>query len=286
MINPNNINLSLSAQCNLVSISRSNYYYTPTGECDFNLNLMYLIDKEHTAHPWYGSRQMTRFLRREGYCISRKRVRRLMHKMGICIIYRKLNTSKPNPQHPIYPYLLRDIIVDKPNQVWCSDITYIPMYRGFMYLVAVMDWFSRKVLSWKLSNSLEADFCVEAVVEAVKIFGKPNIFNTDQGSQYSSSSFTELLNNLGVQISMDGKGRWMDNIFIERLWRSLKYECIYLHEFSDGFALQKGIKHWVTYYNQERPHSTFAGQTPDEVYNPGLPILVKKQQFFNNRILS
>lgn len=266
MVDRHHPRLSIARQCELVSISRSSYYYRPCEESDLNLRLMQMIDKQMLVTPFYGSRQMTRHLKREGYCISRKRIRRLMGKMGICTIYQKPKLSTPHPDHQVYPYLLRDVAVSAPNQVWCADITYIPMRKGFMYLIAIMDWHSRKVLSWRLSNSLEADFCVEALEEALSLYGAPEIFNTDQGSQFTSHDWIKVLQQHDIKISMDGKGRWMDNVFIERLWRSLKYECIYLHEFDCGSAVKSGLREWFRFYNEHRPHSTFDGQTPHEVY--------------------
>ncbi len=189
-----------------------------------------------------------------------------MAKMGLAPIYQRRRTTIPHPGHRIYPYLLREMVIDQPNQVWCADITYIPMRRGFMYLVAVMDWSTRKVLSWRVSNTMDVEFCIEALEEALARFGRPDIFNTDQGSQFTSPRFTSVLQQAGVRISMDGRGRWMDNVFIERLWRSLKYESIYLHAFETGSELRAGLTFWIGYYNARRPHSTLAGCTPDEAY--------------------
>jgi putative transposase len=266
MIDPEHPELSVVRQCELVSISRSGFYYQPAGESPLNLELMRLIDRQFLETPWYGSRQMARHLRREGYTVGRKRVRRLMAKMGLEPVYQRPRTTVPHPDHQIYPYLLREMVINRPNQVWCSDITYIPMRRGFLYLVAVMDWATRKVLSWRVSNTMDADFCIEALKEPLERFGKPEIFNTDQGSQFTSPRFTDVLRTADVRISMDGRGRWMDNVFIERLWRSLKYECIYLHAFETGSALRAGLREWIGYYNARRPHSTLAGRTPDEAY--------------------
>ena len=266
MIEPEHSQLSIARQCELVSISRSGFYYHPTGETPLNLELMRLIDTQFLETPWYGSRQMARHLRREGYTVGRKRVRRLMAKMGLAPIYQRPRTTVPHPEHRIYPYLLRDLVIDRPNQVWCADLTYIPMRRGFLYLVAVMDWTSRKVLSWRVSNTMDVEFCLEALEEALERFGKPEIFNTDQGSQFTSPRFTGILQEVGIRISMDGLGRGIDNVFIERLWRSLKYECIYLHAFETGLELRAGLTLWIGYYNARRPHSTLAGRTPDEAY--------------------
>jgi putative transposase len=266
MIDPDHPELSIVRQCELASISRSGFYYQPAGETPLNLELMRLIDRQFLETPWYGSRQMARHLRREGYPVGRKRIRRLMATMGLEPIYQRPRTTVPHPEHQIYPYLLREMVIERPNQVWCADITDIPMRRGFLYLVAVMDWASRKVLSWRVSNTMDADFCIEALEEALERFGKPEIFNTDQGSQFTSPRFTGVLREAGVRISMDGRGQWMDNVFIERLWRSLKYECIYLHAFETGSALRTGLRDWIGYYNARRPHSALAGRTPDETY--------------------
>ncbi len=267
--------LSIVRQCELLSISRSGFYYEPTGESAETLALMRLIDEAYLLFPYYGSRQMARHLSRLVHPVGRRRVRRLMAKMGLAAIYQKPRTSTPNPEHRVYPYLLRELASDRPNQVWCADITYISMRRGFMYLVAVMDWATRRVLSWRVSNSMEADFCIEALEEALAKYGQPEIFNTDQGSQFTSARFTGVLEIKGIKISMDGRGRWMDNVFIERLWRSLKYECIYLHAFETGGELRAGVSTWVGHYNSHRPHSTLCGRTPDEVYYARpLPALV------------
>ena len=266
MIEPEHPRLSVVRQCELVSISRSGFYYRPAGETPLNLALMRLIDEQFLQTPWYGSRQMARHLRREGYTVGRKRVRRLMAVMGLVPIYQRPRTTIPHPGHRIYPYLLREMVIDRPNQVWCADITYIPMRRGFLYLVAVMDWSTRKVLSWRVSNTMDVEFCIEALEDALARFGRPDIFNSDQGSQFTSPRFTGVLQAAGVRISMDGRGRWMDNVFIERLWRSLKYECIYLHAFETGTDLRAGLTSWIGYYNARRPHSTLAGRTPDEAY--------------------
>lgn len=271
MINKIHPVLSMVRQCELLSVSRSSVYYQTVAESGLNLQLMRLMDEQHLLTPWYGSRQMARWLRRQGHVVSRKRVRRLMRLMGLYAIYQKPRTSEPCREHKVYPYLLRDMTIDQPNQVWCADITYIPMQRGFMYLVAIMDWYSRKVLSWRLSNTMEVGFCLEALHEALVLYGKPDIFNTDQGSQFTSIDFTNILKEAAIHISMDGRGRWMDNVFIERLWRSVKYECVYLHAFDNGHVLQRALDQWFSYYNKDRPHSTFDGQTPDEVYYRSAP---------------
>ena len=266
MVEPDYPRLSIVRQCQLLSIQRSAYYYQPVGESTQNLELMRLIDEQYLETPWYGARQMTRHLRRQGHAVNRKRTGRLMQTMGLSAIYQKPNTSKPHPKHKIYPYLLRGLTIERLNQVWCADISYIPLRRGFLYLVAILDWASRKVLSWRLSNTMEADFCVEALEEALARYGTPEIFNTDQGSQFTSDAFTTALKDAGIRISMDGKGRWMDNVMIERLWRSLKYECIYLHAFETGSEVRQGLKRWIMYYNTHRPHSSLDDKTPDEAY--------------------
>jgi putative transposase len=269
MIEPGHPALSVVRQCELVSISRSGFYHKPAGETALNLALMRLIDAQFLETPWYGSRQMASYLRREGHKVGRKRIRRLMAKMGLVPIYQRPRTTVPHPEHRIYPYLLRDMAITRPNQVWCADITYIPMRRGFLYLVAVMDWATRKLLSWRVSNTMDAEFCMVALEEALARFERPEIFNTDQGSQFTSPRFTGVLQAAGVRISMDGRGRWTDNVFIERLWRSLKYECVYLHAFETGSELRAGLSCWISYYNDRRPHSTLAGRTPDEAYGEG-----------------
>jgi putative transposase len=258
--------LSVRRQCALLTLTRSNLYYQPKGESTENLRFMAIIDQQFLETPWYGSRQMARYMQRQGHKCGRHRVRRLMRLMRLVPIYQEPNTSKKHPQHKIWPYLLRNMVFVRPNQVWCADITYIPMRRGFLYLVAIMDWYSRKVLAWRLSNTLEAEFCVDALKEALAKHGKPEIFNTDQGSQFTSADWIEVLSDAKIKISMDGKGRWIDNRMIERLWRSLKYECIYLHAFETGSEAKAGIRKWLAYYNAERPHSTHGILTPDEVH--------------------
>ena len=249
-----------------MSVARSSFYYAGTGESPLTLRLMRLIDEQFLETPFYGSRQMTRWLRRQGDMVSRKRVRRLMRLLGVHALYQRPRTSQPHPAHRIYPYLLRDLPITRPNHVWCTDVTYIPLRRGFLYLVVVMDWASRKVLSWRLSNTLDASFCVEALHEALDRYGPPEIFNSDQGSQFTSVDFTDVLTEAGICISMDGKGRWMDNVFIERLWRSLKYECVYLSEFATGSQARTGIGGWMDFYDRCRPHSSLNDRTPDEAY--------------------
>ena len=272
MVQRDHPDLSLSRQCEVLSISRSSFYYELKGESPENLSLMRRIDELFLKYPFYGSRQMARQLCREGIYVGRHRVRRLMRLMGLQAIYQAPRTSDPHPEHRIYPYLLRNMAITRPNQVWCADITYIPVERGFLYLVAIMDWATRHVLTWRLSNTMDASFCVEALTEALDRYGKPEIFNTDQGSQFTSFDFTSVLKAAKITISMDGRGRCMDNIFIERLWRSLKYEAIYLHELTDGFVAERVIGEWIDFYNTERPHSAFDGKTPAEAYGANKPM--------------
>ncbi len=284
MVDPEHGPLSITRQCRLVSIARSSFYYEGHGESPLNLRLMRLIDEQFLQTPFYGSRQMRRWLRRQGYTVSRKRVRRLMRLLGLQAIFQRPRTSQPHPEHRIYPYLLRDLEITRPNHVWCADVTYIPLQRGFLYPVAVMDWASRKVLSWRLSNTLDTSFCVEALQEALERYGPPEIFNTDQGSQFTSVDFTDALKEAGIRISMDGKGRWMDNVFIERLWRSLKYEQVYLSEYATGSEARAGIGWWMDFYNECRPHSSLQDRTPEEAYiddgaedrSPGLRSVSRK----------
>ena len=257
--------LSERRQCRLLRISRSSLYYTPKGESPENLALMRRMDELSLQYPFYGSRQMRRSLRREGVRVGRHRIRRLMRLMGLEAIYPKPRTSVARSEHRVYPYLLRGLRIDEPNQVWCSDITYIPVYQGYLYLAAVMDWASRCVLSWRLSNTMDSELCVEALAEAL-LQGAPAIFNTDQGAQFTSRAFTERVQASGAQCSMDGRGRCLDNVFIERLWRSLKYEAVYLHELADGFEAARVIGEWMEFYNGERPHSALGGRTPREAH--------------------
>lgn len=266
MIERGHPDLPVGKQCALLSISRSSFYYEPKGETELNLGLMRKIDKQFLETPFYGVRQMTWHLRNEGHLVNEKRIRRLMRLMGLMPIYQKPNTSKAAKGHKIYPYLLRELRVDRPNQVWAADITYLPMRRGFLYLVAIMDWHTRKVLAWRISNTLEAGFCVEALNEAIHRFGAPEIMNTDQGSQFTSFTWTDRLKRVGARISMDGKGRFLDNIFVERLWRSLKYECVYLHAWETGSEAKAGVRKWMDFYNRKRPHSALGGKPPAVVY--------------------
>ena len=272
MISRDHLGLSLSRRCQVLAISRSSFYYAPKGESVENLALMQRLDGLFLKYPFYGSRQMVRQLRREGVCVGRHRVRRLMRLMGLEAIYQAPRTSDPHPAHRIYPYLLGGMVIETPNRVWCADITYIPVQRGFLYLVAIMDWATRHVLAWRLSNTMDASFCVEALEEALNRYGSPDIFNTDQGSQFTSFDFTGVLRQAEIAISMDGRGRYMDNIFIERLWRSLKYEAVYLHELTDGFKAERVIAEWISFYNTERPHSSLDGRTPAEAYAAGRPM--------------
>ncbi len=265
MINRNH-KLSISRQAKALRISRGSVYYSPRPVSAGDLALMRRIDELHLNYPFAGSRMLQGLLRGEGYKIGRLKVRNLMKRMGIEAIYRRPNTSKPAPGHKIYPYLLRNLPVTRPNQVWAMDITYIPMARGFVYLAAVVDWFSRKVLSWRLSITLETDFCIEAVEEAIALHGKPDIFNTDQGSQFTSVDFIKVLKDANIAISMDGKGAWRDNVFVERLWRTIKYEEVYLHAYTDVPEARTGIGKYLEFYNTKRPHSSLDGRTPDQAY--------------------
>ena len=268
MVDRTDKHISLARQCELLGLSRSSIYYRPKEPDAGTLALMWLIDEQYLRTPFYGSRRMAVWLRRQGHAVGRDRVRRLMRLLGLEAIYQKPRTSRPHPEHRIYPYLLRDLVIERPNQVWCSDVCYIPMARGFLYLVAIMDWFSRYVLSWRLSTTLHADFCVDALEAALAIHGSPEIFNTDQGSQFTGTAFTGVLLDAGTAISMDGRGRFMDNIFIERLWRSLKYEEVYLHAYDTVAAAKAGIGRWINFYNEERPHQALGYATPAAVYRP------------------
>jgi len=258
--------LSIVRQCRLLDISRSGLYYQPKGISEENLTLMKLIDRQYLATPFYGARKIAAWLKSQNYSVNRKRVRRLMRIMGLKAIYRRPRTSKPAPGHKIYPYLLGGLKITRPNQVWAADITYIPMARGFLYLVAIIDWYSRYVLSWRLSNTLDAGFCIEALEEALRK-GRPDIFNTDQGAQFSSEAFTGLLESHGVRISMDGKGSYNDNLFVERLWRSVKYEEVYLKAYQDARDARIGLGNYFRFYNTERPHQALGYRTPAEVFN-------------------
>src|SRR6201982_2304220 len=262
--------LSVRRQCTMLDIARSGVYRLPCPANDDDLALLRRIDELFTRWPFLGSRRLTAMLRADGEAINRKRVQRLMRRMGIAALGPKPRTTKPAPGHTIFPYLLRDMTVERANQVWAADITYIPIGRGFLYLVAVMDWSSRAVLSWRLSNTMDVSFCVSALEEALARFGKPEIFNTDQGSQFTSAAFTGTLAAAGIKISMDGRGRWMDNVFIERLWRSLKYEDIYLKGYSDGHEAKAGIARWIEFYNFQRPHQALENRVPMAVWRAGV----------------
>lgn len=270
MIDADHPTLSIARQCELIGLSRASYYRSVDigigMETPENLELMRLMDEEYTRHPFFGSRKFRSYFRRQGRVISRKRIQRLMRIMGLVSVAPKPNTSKRNKEHKIYPYLLRNLVIDRPNQVWCTDITYIPMQGGFVYLVAIMDWYSRKVLSWEVSNTMEDSFCISALERAIRLHGAPEIFNTDQGSQFTSTDFIAVLKQNDIKISMDGKGRWMDNVFIERLWRSVKYEDVYLKDYRTVVALRQGLAMYFHFYNNERPHQSFDTCTPAEVY--------------------
>lgn len=267
-----NHELSVLRQAKALGISRSSVYYLPRPVCASDLALMRRIDQLHLDYPFAGSRMLQGLLKGEGFDVGRLHVSTLMKKMGIEAIYRRPNTSKPTPGHKVYPYLLRNLAITKPNQVWAMDISYIPMAKGFVYLCAVVDWFSRRVLSWKLSITLETAFCIEAVEEALSRYQKPEIFNTDQGSQFTSTDFTDMLKDAEIKISMDGKGAWRDNVFVERLWRSVKYEEVYLHAYRTVAEARNGIGRYLTFYNSRRPHSSLDRMTPDQVYfNQPLP---------------
>ena len=265
MIDPNH-KLPISRQVELLQISRSSIYYRPRLISDADLMLMRRIDELHMNYPFAGSRMLRDILIHQGIEVGRRHVRTLMRRMGIETLYRKPNTSKPAPGHKIYPYLLRGLPVTRPNQAWAMDITYIPMARGFVYLAAVVDWFSRRVLAWRLSITMDTSFCIEALEEALCQYGSPEIFNTDQGSQFTSEAFTGRLKEQGIQISMDSKGRWADNVFVERLWRSLKYEHVYLHAYESVGVARNKIERYFEFYNSQRPHSSLGAQTPDQIY--------------------
>jgi putative transposase len=258
--------LPVVAQCRLLKVARSTLYYHPVPVSADDLAVMRRMDELYLAYPFYGSRRMVAVLRREGWAVNRKRVRRLMRMMGLWAIYQKPNTSRQHPEHTVYPYLLRGLIIDRPNQVWCADITYIPMAKGFVYLVAVMDWFSRRVLAWRVSITMDTEFCVEALRDAMARFGQPDIFNTDQGAQFTSTDFVGELAGRKVRISMDGRGRYLDNIFIERLWRSLKYEEVFINAYGAVIEARRSIGKWLEFYNDERPHQALDYRTPREIF--------------------
>lgn len=258
--------LAVTRQCKLLKLSRSSVYYQPVSVSEQALALMRELDTVHMKYPFYGSRRIRDELNDRGFSVCRKKIQRLMSKMGIIALYPKKKTSQPGKGHKIYSYLLKDLSIDRPNQVWSTDITYIPMAKGFLYLVAIMDWYSRKILSYRLCNTMDVSFCLEALEEALQRHGRPEIFNTDQGAQFTSEAFTGLLKEHGIQISMDGKGRWVDNVFIERVWRSLKYEEVYLKAYETPQEAATEIEKYFTFYNSGRRHQGLNGLTPDEVY--------------------
>lgn len=268
LVDRGHASLTIRRQCELLGLARSTLYYEPATESSRNLALMRLIDEEFLRHPFYGSRQMTAWLNRTGHGVNRKRVQRLMQLMGIEAVYPKRRTSLPAAENRVFPYLLRGVPIKHPHHVWSTDITYVPLRRGFMYLVAVMDWYSRFVLSWRLSNSLETSFCLDALEDAF-IWGQPEIFNTDQGAQFTSAAFTSRLLAAGVAISMAGRGRALDNVFIERLWRTVKYENVYLKDYETVDELYEGLLEYFAFYNRERSHQSLAGRTPWETYQAG-----------------
>jgi putative transposase len=265
------VDISITQQCDLAGVSRASFYArkTPATVNDYTLLLLNLLDEEYTRHPFYGSRKMKIWLHSQGYVVNRKRVQRLMRILGLVAIAPSPNTSKKHPQHKIYPYLLRGVVVIRVNQVWSTDITYIRLAHGFVYLVAVIDWYSRKVLSWQLSNTMDTIFCLDCLGDALRQYGKPEIFNTDQGSQFTSESWIALLIANDVKISMDGRGRALDNIFVERLWRSVKHEDIYLKKYAKMPDLFKGLREYFEFYNGERPHQSLAYKTPNLIYSTG-----------------
>jgi putative transposase len=258
--------LSVRRQCELLRLSRSGMYYEPVATSPDELALMRRIDEIHLKYPFYGSRKVSLELRNEGREANRKRVQRLMRLMGLEAMAPKPKTSEPHPEHVVYPYLLRGLAISRVNHVWATDITYIPMKAGFVYLVAIMDWYSRRVLSWQLSNTLDSSFCVEALQRAFEGFGQPEIFNTDQGAQFTADAFTKSLRDRGIAVSMDGKGRCLDNVFVERLWRSLKYEEVYLHAYDTVAEARGGVGRYLAFYNTQRPHQALGYQTPDAFY--------------------
>lgn len=267
MVKPTLKKLSVKRQCELLKLPRSTYYYKPRPMSEEDLRLMRLIDEQFLKTPFYGKRRMREYLAMKGYRVGKERIARLMRLMGLRAIYPKPSTTKAHPNHKVYPYLLRGLKISRPNQVWSADITYIPMAKGFMYLVAIMDIYSRKVLSWSLSNTMDAEFCVDALEKALRLYGVPNIFNTDQGSQFTSEKFVSTLKENKVRISMDGRGSFRDNIFIERLWRSVKYECVYITEFKEVKELRRRLKKWFGWYNTERPHQALEYKTPNTLYH-------------------
>lgn len=258
--------LPVKRQCELLSLPRSTFYYVGQGISEDDLAMMRLMDECHLEHPYYGSRRIRDWLEDRGHPVNRKRVQRLMRQMGLTALYPKRNLSQRNQAHRVYPYLLKGLSIERANQVWAADVTYIPMAKGFVYLVAIIDWYSRKVLSWRLSTTMDADFCIEALEEALGRYSCPDIFNTDQGSQFTSEEFTKVLKSHDIQISMDGKGRWVDNVFVERLWRSVKYEEVYLKAYDSVTQARASIGRYLTFFNTERRHQSLERKTPDTIY--------------------
>jgi len=258
--------LPVTRQCELLDLPRSTFYHVPKAVSDEELELMRHIDRCHLKYPFYGSRRVRDWREDQGHRVNRKRIQRLMRTMGIAALYPKQNLSRANQAHKVYPYLLRNLSIERPNQVWATDVTYIPMARGFIYLVAIMDWYSRRVLAWRVSNTLDTSLCIEALEEAIERHGAPDIFNTDQGSQFTSEAFTGVLKQHDIRISMDGKGRWVDNVFVERLWRSVKYEEVYLKAYDSIGEARESLDRYFTFYNSERRHQSLNRQTPYSVY--------------------
>lgn len=271
MVGKDRHGLSVARQCEILKLSRSAFYYRPAAIDAATLPVMKAIDRLFTLYPFFGSRQIRAALRREGISVGRHRVRRLMRMMGLEVIYKRPRTTTPHPAHSVYPHLLKGMAIDRPDQVWCADITFVPVRRGLLYLTAIMDWATRRILAWRLSNTMHASFSVEALEEAIAEHGAPEIMNTDQGSQFTGSDWVTTLTAADVRISMDGRGRCMDNIFIERFWRSLKQEAVYLTELQDGFHARQVIEDWITFYNTRRPHSAHEHRTPAEAYWGGKP---------------
>ena len=258
--------MPITTQCELLGLSRSSVYYHPRGVSQADLALMRRLDELHLEHPFLGARKLAKLLQDEGFAVGRRHVTTLMRRMGLEAIYRKPRTSVPNKGHQIHPYLLTGVVIERANQVWATDITYLPMAKGFVYLAAILDLYSRKVLAWRTSNTLTSDFCVEALQEALTRCGSPEIFNTDQGSQFTAKAFTDVLKDNAISISMDGKGRWVDNVFVERLWRSVKYEDIYLHAYETPKQINQALTSYFGFYNTRRPHQALDQCTPDAVY--------------------
>jgi len=268
LIDADHPRLSVRRQCQLLGLNRSSLYYQPASESEENLRLMRLIDREYTAHPFLGSRRLTKWLIEQGQEVNRKRVQRLMRLMGLEALYPKPKLSAAGRGHRIYPYLLRNVSIERADQVWSTDITYVPLANGFMYLAAIIDWFSRYVLAWRLSNTLDGSFCLEMLEEALSR-GRPEVFNSDQGVQFTGSAWTGRLESAGVAVSMDGKGRCLDNVFVERLWRTVKYEEVYLYRYESVPQLGNGLKRYFAYYNEERLHQSLNYRTPSAVYREG-----------------